>query len=145
MFRILIFFFFCWSLSSRLQIAMVFYVSFITAWHLVATAILVEWVNDEKTDEKDPQSPFTFRNKFSFRYCAVKLSTVLAGERELILHYMSRMRMDFLSHLAGGLQQETIPRRRSIPCAVFQMLILMSTKARHMLWSVMGLCAKRLK
>lgn len=97
----------------------------------------------KKTDEKDPQSPFTFRNKFSFRYCAVKLSTVLAGERELI--HTSRMRMDFLSHLAGGLQQKTIPCRRSIPCAVFQMLILTSTKARHMLWSVMGLCAKRLK
>lgn len=71
-FRVLISFFFCWSLSPRLQIAMVFCVSFITAWHLVATAILVEWINDGKTDEKDPWSPFTFKNKFSFRYCAVK-------------------------------------------------------------------------
>lgn len=66
---------FSWSLNPRLQIAPLFCVPFITAQHVVATGNLLNESMTEKTNEEtNPWSPFTFRNKSSFRYCAVKLS-----------------------------------------------------------------------
>lgn len=98
--------FFLRSLSPRLQIAMLFCVFFLIAWHLVATRILVGWINDKM--KKKPHDLLLFSG--IIRYCAVKLSTMLAGGGVLECWYcMSRMRVAFLSHLGGGFNGKTLP------------------------------------
>lgn len=98
----------------------------------------------ERTKEKmNPLSPFTFRNRSNFRNYAAKLST-LADRRKFILHKQDESGFSE-SFVREGLNQKLSLVWKSILCTDFYTLIFTTIKVRHMLWSVMGFCVKRLK
>lgn len=70
-FRILIFW---WSLSHG------------SHWNTCWMNQLLKEQSHYSLEKTNPRSSFNFRNKSSFRFCAMKLSTTWADKTELILH-----------------------------------------------------------